>query len=102
MERQHRRQSAIRDSGRAGRMLDAKVGEKRLAAGLPAGWRIAHKPGTWSTETNDVGVIWPPDRAPIVIAAFFNYTGGPDDLDDAHEDVLRDVARIVVEELTTA
>ena len=80
-------------------MLDAKVGEKRLAAGLPAGWRIAHKPGTWSTETNDVGVIWPPDRAPIVIAAFLNYTSGPE---DAHEDVLRDVARIVVEELTAA
>lgn len=82
-------------------MLDAKVGEKRLAAGLPAGWRIAHKPGTWSTETNDVGVIWPRDRAPIVIAAFFNYTSGPNDADDAHEDVLRDVARIVVEKLAT-
>ena len=80
-------------------MLDAKVGEKRLAAGLPAGWRIAHKPGTWDTETNDVGVIWPPDRAPIVMAAFFNYTSGPDGSGDAHEDVLRDAARIVVEKL---
>lgn len=83
-------------------MLEAKVGEKRLAAGLPAGWRIAHKPGTWSAETNDVGVIWPPDRAPIVIAAFYNYTRRANDTDDVHEDVLRDVARIVVEELTVA
>jgi beta-lactamase class A len=82
-------------------MLEAKVGEKRLAAGLPAGWRIAHKPGTWSAETNDVGVIWPPDRAPIVIAAFYNYSNGANDPDDAHEDVLRDVARIIVERLET-
>ena len=38
-------------------MLEAKVGENRLPAGLPVGWRIAHKTGTWSTEANDVGVI---------------------------------------------
>jgi hypothetical protein len=42
-----------------------------------------------------VGVIWPPDRAPIVIASFYNYTSGPKE--DLHEDVLRDVASIVVE-----
>lgn len=81
-------------------MLDARVGEKRLAAGLPAGWRIAHKPGTWSTETNDVGVIWPPGRAPIVVAAFYDYTSTTNDPENGHEDVLRDVARIVVGNLT--
>lgn len=80
-------------------MLEAKVGEKRLAAGLPPGWRIAHKPGTWSTETNDVGVIWPPDRAPIVIAAFYNHL---EEVDNPHEEVLQDVARIVVARIAAA
>ena len=77
-------------------MLEAKVGEHRLPAGLPAGWRIAHKTGTWDTQTNDVGVIWPPGRAPIVIAAFYNHAEGPT---GPHESLLRDVARVVVEKL---
>ena len=73
-------------------MLDAKVGEKRLPAGLRPGWRIAHKTGTWSNQTNDVGVVWAPNRAPIVVATF--YTRG-DTLQEQREGVLRDVGRIV-------
>jgi len=73
-------------------MLDAKVGEKRLPAGLPPGWRIAHKTGTWSNQTNDVGVVWAPNRAPIVVATF--YTRG-DTPQEQREGVLRDVGRIV-------
>jgi beta-lactamase class A len=75
-----------------GWMLDAKVGEHRIPAGLPAGWRIAHKTGTWSTQTNDVGVIWPRNRAPIVIAVFYSRGDNPS---EQREAVLRDVGRIV-------
>jgi beta-lactamase class A len=75
-----------------GWMLDAKVGQNRLPAGLPPFWRIAHKTGTWSNQTNDVGVIWPPDRAPIVVAAL--YTRG-DVPQERREGVLRDVGRII-------
>jgi beta-lactamase class A len=75
-----------------GWMLDAKVGGRRLPAGLPSGWRIAHKPGTWSNQTNDVGIIWPVKRAPIVIAALY---GRGDMPQEKREDVLRDVGRIV-------
>jgi beta-lactamase class A len=47
------------------------TGGKRLRAGLPAGWRIGDKTGTGERGTaNDVAVIWPPDRAPIVITAY--------------------------------
>lgn len=59
-------------------MLEAKVGAHRLPAGLPPGWRIAHKTGTWDSETNDVGVIWPVNRAPIVVAAFYDLRSNPD------------------------
>jgi beta-lactamase class A len=75
-----------------GWMLDAKVGENRLPAGLPSGWRIAHKTGTGSDQTNDVGVVWPPDRAPIIVAALYSRAGTGL---QQREDVLRDVARIV-------
>jgi beta-lactamase class A len=75
-----------------GWMLDAKVGEHRLPAGLPGGWLIAHKTGTWSNQANDVGVIWPPDRAPIVVAALYVRDGTKS---EQRENVLRDVGRIV-------
>ena len=74
-----------------GWMLDAKVGELRLQAGLPAGWRIAHKTGTSDDQTNDVGIIWPPNHAPTVVAAFYNRGGTPK---KQREDVLREVGRI--------
>jgi beta-lactamase class A len=73
-------------------MLDAKVGAHRLAAGLPNGWRIAHKTGTWSDQTNDVGVVWPPNRAPIIVAALYSRSGTRQ---QQRENVLRDVGRIV-------
>jgi beta-lactamase class A len=73
-------------------MVDAKVGDHRLPAGLPPGWRIAHKTGTGSNQTNDVGVVWPPDRAPIIIAAFYLRGDTPK---EQREGVLRDVGRIV-------
>ncbi|MEU9077203.1 class A beta-lactamase [Kitasatospora sp. NPDC004745] len=42
---------------------------KRFGAGLPAGWVLADKTGTGSYgTTNDVGLTWPPGRAPIVLA----------------------------------
>jgi beta-lactamase class A len=75
-----------------GWMLDAKVGEHRIPAGLPPGWRIAHKTGTWSNQANDVGVVWPPNRAPIIVATFYVRDGTPP---EQREGMLRDVGRIV-------
>ena len=75
-----------------GWMLDCKVGEHRIPAGLPPGWRIAHKTGTWSEETNDVGVIWPPNRAPVVLAVFYAH---PTSREGEREHVLRDVGHLV-------
>ncbi|MBS0417266.1 MAG: class A beta-lactamase [Proteobacteria bacterium] len=72
-------------------MLDAKVGEHRIPAGLPAGWKIAHKTGTGSDQTNDVGVIWPPNRAPIIVAALYSRDGTRP---EQRENVLREVGRI--------
>lgn len=70
---------------------------RRLRPGLPAGWRIANKPGTWvGISTNDIGVIWPPDRDPLTVAA---YLGNAPGSIEAQERILAEVARIVTEEM---
>lgn len=54
-----------------GWLLESRTGADRLPAGLPAGWRIAHKTGTGERgATNDVGIVFPPRRAPIALAVF--------------------------------
>jgi beta-lactamase class A len=51
-------------------LLGNTTGGKRLKAGLPKDWKIGDKTGTNPTDTNDVGVIWPPNRAPVLVSAF--------------------------------
>lgn len=79
-------------------MLEARdAAARRLRVGLPRGWRIANKPGTWvGISTNDIAVMWPPNREPITVAAYLGNAPGPV---DAQERVLAEVARIVAEEL---
>lgn len=49
------------------------TGDTRIRAGVPKGWIVADKTGT-GTEygiTNDIGLIWPPKCAPIVLSIYF-------------------------------
>ncbi|MBV8185954.1 MAG: class A beta-lactamase [Alphaproteobacteria bacterium] len=48
-----------------------KTGDARLRAGLPSSWRVGDKTGTGARGTsNDIAVIWPDNRAPLVVAAY--------------------------------
>ncbi|OCK59387.1 class A beta-lactamase [Bradyrhizobium sp. LMTR 3] len=48
-----------------------KTGDARLRAGFAKDWRVGDKTGTGARGTNnDVAVIWPPGKAPIVITAY--------------------------------
>ena len=51
-------------------MIDDTTGLKRLRAGLPGIWKIGEKTGTYKADLNDIGVVWPPGRAPLVVAAY--------------------------------
>jgi beta-lactamase class A len=52
-----------------------KTGDTRLRARLPASWRVGDKTGSGANgSTNDVGVLWPPGRAPIIVSAFLTET----------------------------
>jgi beta-lactamase class A len=70
-----------------------KTGDARLRAGLPKEWRAGDKTGSGShATTNDIAVLWPPDRAPIIVSAYF--AESPASADERNA-VLADIARIV-------
>ena len=50
-------------------LVGNKTGDARLRARLPASWRVGDKTGSGEHgTTNDVGVAWPPQSAPVLIA----------------------------------
>lgn len=52
-------------------MLASVTGDKRLRAGLPAGWRAADKTGANDRGTdNEVAILWPPARKPLLVASY--------------------------------
>lgn len=74
-------------------LLSCKTGGHRIAAGLPTDWRIGDKTGTGAkAETNDIAIIWPPERPPILVAAYYEGGGEPPEARDA---VLADVGRVI-------
>jgi beta-lactamase class A len=78
-------------------MRACETGTHALRAGVPANWIEGDKTGSGAHGTsNDVAVFWPPQRAPIVIAA---YATGLRGSSAAHVAVLAAVGRIVTANL---
>lgn len=71
-----------------------ETGKDRLRAGLPVGWTVADKTGTGQRgSVNDVAIAWPPDRPPVVIAAYLSDSEAElDMLARAHAEIGRLVA----------
>ena len=70
-----------------------RTGDKRLRAGIPKGWSVGDKTGGGSNgATNDIAVIWPPGRAPIIVTAYYAEARATDDERNA---VLAEVGRLV-------
>lgn len=68
------------------------TGADRLRAGVPAGWTIGDKTGSGShAETNDVAILFPPQRKPLLVTAY--YAGSPADA-ATRSAVLAEVGRI--------
>ncbi len=56
-------------------LVGCKTGDQRLRAGLPAGWRAGDKTGTGAHgSAHDIGVLWTPAGAPIVVASYLTDT----------------------------
>lgn len=71
----------------------SRTNGQRLGADVPAGWRLGSKTGSGALgTTNDVGVFWPPGRAPVVVAVYLTQTGVPE---AARNGAAAQVARLV-------
>jgi beta-lactamase class A len=61
-------------------MTDTPTGQNRLRAGTPADWRVAHKTGTGGYgPTNDIGLLYPPNGQPVIVAAYYHATRATSD-----------------------
>jgi beta-lactamase class A len=71
------------------------TGDARIRAGVPATWRVADKTGTGQQgAASDIGVVWPPNRAPLVVVV---YTWREARDAKARDDVIADATRAVVQ-----
>lgn len=75
-------------------LVGCRTGDARLRAGLPKEWRIGDKTGSGENDTaNDIAVIWPPRRAPLVLTV---YLTGAKTSPEARSATIASVARAVV------
>ena len=76
-------------------LVGNRTGDNRLRAGLPETWLVADRTGTGQNgATNDVAVVWPSNRGPIVICSFFAESSAS--LEDRNG-VLEAIGRLVAE-----
>lgn len=60
-------------------MMACETGLDRLRAKLPPDWRAADKTGSNGSHTsNDIAVLWPPRRAPVIVTAYITQCPGPE------------------------
>lgn len=74
------------------------TGDKRIRAGVPAGWQVADKTGSGAYgSVNDIGVAYPPSGAPLVIAVYYTREQKKA---DTNQDIITAATRIVAAALT--
>jgi beta-lactamase class A len=80
-------------------LLGNTTSTERFLAGVPAGWRVGDKTGAGSYgTTNDVGVLWPPSGAPLVLSVYLTF---PDKDAKGRNDVVASATRIAVQALAS-
>lgn len=65
-------------------LINNTTGDALIRAGVPDGWQVGDKTGSASHGTrNDIGIIWPPNEEPIVIAVLSSKDEADAETDDA-------------------
>ncbi len=73
------------------------TGGQSIRAGLPESWVVGDKTGGGDYgTTNDIAVIWPEDRAPLILVTYFTQ---PQQDAKGRKDILAAAAKIVTEGL---
>ena len=74
------------------------TGVERLRAKLPEGWRAADKTGSNGEHTsNDIAVLWPVGKPPIIVAAYITQCTG---LESKRSAMLAEIGKLVAQSLT--
>jgi beta-lactamase class A len=70
-------------------LINDKVGDKRLRAGLPPSWGIGDKTGSGDHgTTNTIGIIRPPGRPPLIAVVYYTGSDAPMDARNAiHKEI---------------
>src|SRR6266545_4321821 len=59
-------------------LIASTTGVDRLRAGVPTTWRVGDKTGTGAHGAmNDLAIMWPPGREPVLVAAYLTETNAP-------------------------
>jgi beta-lactamase class A len=75
-------------------LIANKTGDKKLRAGLPPGWRAGDKTGSGGHgSNNDIAVLWPPGRAPVLVTCYLTQTSADFGVRDR---AIAEVGRLVV------
>ena len=78
-------------------MKNNTTGNARIRAGVPKEWIVADKTGSGDYGiTNDIGIIWPPKHAPIVVVIYFSQNQKNT---TCREDVIASATRILIHDL---
>jgi beta-lactamase class A len=75
-------------------LITNRTGDARLRAGFPENWLVGDKTGgngNKSGNNNDIAVVWPPRRAPIIVAAYCRIPGIAG---DARNAVIAEIGRV--------
>jgi beta-lactamase class A len=76
-------------------LINDKVGDKRLRAGLPPSWRIGDKTGSGDRgSTNTIAILWPPERAPIIATVYYTESSAPM---DARNEIHKEIGALIAE-----
>jgi beta-lactamase class A len=73
-------------------LMANRTGGDSLRAGLPPDWREGDKTGSGHTANNDIAIVWPPRRKPLLVTAYYDRAGADA---TARKAVLAEVGRIV-------
>lgn len=73
-------------------LMANKTGGDSLRGGLPPDWREGDKTGSGHTANNDVAILWPPRRKPLLLTAYYDNASATV---QSRKAVLAEVGRIV-------
>jgi beta-lactamase class A len=75
-------------------MLANTTGKTKFVAGLPSDWKVADKTGSGAHgSNNDIGVLYPPNGKPILIASYLTETTiSTEERNAIHADIARAIA----------